>query len=353
MPVKISKDPSEVIPEADVILMPLPSFAYPAVLEGMRSHLRPGQKLAVTPGQGGFDWTARDVLGEELMRQLTIYAIMPMPFNCRIKKFGKLVEVQEFKPRYRVGCVPDSELDHVMALNEAMFGSTESCGSFLACTLYPINAIIHPARLRTLLMDWSPGQTLPENPLFYEQMTVEGTSLMDKVNKELIAVGASLKEAGIPVEVPHIFDFLAKYVYADPSDTLLGFFAGNAAYKGFRCPLKQTESGGWEPDFQNRCKIIVMMHCVLSLTLSNPSSDFTEDIPLGLCIYKGVADLVGVETPAMDEIIIWAGKHMGKSYIEGGHLSGSDIKETSAPQRFGINTLADLKHRYPSNSVSS
>jgi hypothetical protein len=33
---------------------------------------------------------------------------------------------------------------------ERLFGETENVGHFLACTLYPINAIIHPQRLYTL-----------------------------------------------------------------------------------------------------------------------------------------------------------------------------------------------------------
>jgi hypothetical protein len=33
---------------------------------------------------------------------------------------------------------------------------------------------------------------------------------------------------------------------------------------------------------------------------------FTEDIPLGLCVYKGIADIVGVPTPVMDTVLAWA-----------------------------------------------
>ena len=149
---------------------------------------------------------------------------------------------------------------------------------------------------------------------------------MDTVNKELIAIGDKLEQNGIPSRIPHIFDFLAKYVYKDPCSNLQDFFSKNDAYKGFRCPLKQQDNGEWAPDFGNRY--------------------FTEDIPLGLCIYKGVADLVGVATPAMDEIITWASRYMGKAYLEGGKLSGKDVVETNAPQKFGITSLDGLKKRY-------
>ena len=51
----------------------------------------------MTPGQGGFDWFAKDILGTELLSKIVIIGLMPMPFNLRIETFGKLVKVQEFK----------------------------------------------------------------------------------------------------------------------------------------------------------------------------------------------------------------------------------------------------------------
>jgi len=88
--------------------------------------------------------------------------------------------------------------------------------------------------------------------------------------------------------------------------------------------LKQCE-GGWEPDFKNRY--------------------FTEDIPLGLCIYKGIADIVGFDTPVLDMIVYWAQAHMGKEYIVDGKLTGKDVGETNAPQRFNVTTLDMLLGR--------
>ena len=98
-PTVVSKDAKDVISDADVIIMPLPSFAYPSTIEGIKPYLKEGQ-IIVTPGQGGFDWFAKDILGEELLNKITICGIMPMPFNCRIETFGKLVNVQELKKKY-------------------------------------------------------------------------------------------------------------------------------------------------------------------------------------------------------------------------------------------------------------
>jgi len=42
-PTVVSKDAKDVVSDADVIIMPLPSFAYPSTLEGIKPYLKEGQ----------------------------------------------------------------------------------------------------------------------------------------------------------------------------------------------------------------------------------------------------------------------------------------------------------------------
>ena len=46
-PMLVSKDPQEVIPDADVLIMPLPSFVYPSTLQDIKPYLHDGQILCV------------------------------------------------------------------------------------------------------------------------------------------------------------------------------------------------------------------------------------------------------------------------------------------------------------------
>ena len=73
--------------------------------------------------------------------------------------------------------------------------------------------------------------------------------------------------------------------------------------------LKATD-GSFIPDYSNRC--------------------FTEDIPFGMLITKSYAIRLGIETPAIDRIILWAQGRMGKEYLTGGILTGKDIGESVA-----------------------
>jgi hypothetical protein len=85
--------------------------------------------------------------------------------------------------------------------------------------------------------------------------------------------------------------------------------------------MKEVE-GGWAPDFKNRY--------------------FTEDIPEGFAMYKGIADLAEVPTPVIDEIFAFFQGFMGKEYIKDGKLCGANVSETKSPQAYGVTTLADL-----------
>ena len=259
-PSRVSADAGDVVPGADVVVLPLPSFAYPSTLAGLRPHLRRGQVLVVTPGQGGFDWFAKEALGDALLGEVVLAGVMPMPFNCRIEEFGRVVKVQELKRRFSVGALPRSALPRCLALVDGLFGAAPGAaraaghGSFLEVTLFPINAVIHPARLATLLAAWKEGDVLDENPLFYEDMTEEAAAAMDEINADVIAIGKALTAQGVPADVPHIFDWLAVHVYQEPADSdLRTFFATNDGYKGFRCPLVPGPDGtGFVPDFNNR-----------------------------------------------------------------------------------------------------
>ena len=53
---------------------------------------------------------------------------------------------------------------------------------------------------------------------------------------------------------------------------------------------------------------------------------FVEDVPDGLVIVKGVAEIAGVETPMLDRVLSWCQGHMSKEYLVGDRLRGRDCR---------------------------
>ena len=61
---------------------------------------------------------------------------------------------------------------------------------------------------------------------------------------------------------------------------------------------------------------------------------------MGLVVTRGVAELAGVPTPHMDDVILWCQDMIGKEYLGvDGKLNGKDLNSTRAPQRYGFTDL--------------
>jgi hypothetical protein len=329
-PTAISKDASKVVPQADYLILALPSFAIRNVLKGVKPHLKDGSIVYIMPGQGGPDFVAKDVLGEEIKSgKTTMAGVIPMPLNCRITEWGKKVELAALKDTYDLASVPAGNAAKASKeLSALMDGRpVNPIGNYVGIGLHCSNPNLHPGRLYSMWKDYKEGKVYPENKLFYETWDDDSTDWLMKINDERLKIWKTIVEnypgTGEVNEVPDMFTYIKKIYGAQVKEhsTFTSAIRTCDGYKGFRCPMKAVE-GGFVPDFKNRY--------------------FTEDIPEGVCMYKGIADLAGVETPVMDEIVGFFQTFMGKEYIKNGKLIGKDVKETKSPQAFGITSLEQL-----------
>mmetsp|Transcript_12211 Transcript_12211/g.34549 ORF Transcript_12211/g.34549 Transcript_12211/m.34549 type:complete len:419 (-) Transcript_12211:96-1352(-) len=328
-PAKISKLASDVVPEADYIFCALPSFAIKSVLINLRDHLKKGSIIFVMPGQGGADFVAKEVLKEQLQGGVTTMAgVVPMPLNCRISAFGKRVELAALKETYDLATVPAGNAAAAAEAFSSLLGKPcKPIGNYVGIGLHCSNPNLHPGRLYRMWKDYKEGTVYPENPLFYETWDDESTEWMQKINDERISVWkailAKYPDTGKAEQVPDMYTYITSIYGPQVKDprTFTTAIRTCDGFKGFRCPMKAVD-GGFVPDFTNRY--------------------FTEDIPEGVAMYKGIADLAGVETPVIDEIVCFFQKFMGKEYIKDGKLAGANMMETKSPQSYGVTSLAQL-----------
>jgi len=325
-----SKDPAEAVPQADYIVIALPSFAIKNVLTGLKPHLKDGAIIYIMPGQGGADYVAKEVLGEELKSgKVTMAGLLPMPLNCRIDEWSKKVQLAALKPTYDLAALPSKNATKAAEAFSDLLGGKQVnvIGNYAGLALHASNPNIHPARLYAMWHGHKEGDVYPRNPKFYDEWDDLASHYAQLISDERKAVWAKICElrpdAGKPEEVPHIKPYIESIYQGqikDPS-TLSGCFNTNDGYKGFGCPMKQV-GDHWEIDFANRY--------------------FTEDMPEGFCMYKGIADIVDVPTPTIDLILEFFQGFMGKEYIKDGKLIGKDVPETKSPQAYGITTLDAL-----------
>jgi len=326
----ISKNAADAVPQADIIIVALPSFALQGVFTGIKPHLKQGSTVFIMPGQGGADYVAKEILGEECRSgKCTVAGIIPMPLNCRISAWGQRVELAALKAYYDLAAIPAANGPAAAAkLSALLAGRTvNAIGNYVGIALHASNPNLHPGRLFSLFGDNTEGKVYPENPLFYEAWNDDSSEWDQKISDERKLIWETICKlkpgTGEPDQVPHLKPYLMAIYDGQIADksSLTTVIRTCDGFKGFRCPMKEVE-GGFAVDFKNRY--------------------FMEDIPEGVAMYKGIADIVGVPTPTIDKIVCFFQAFMGKEYIKDGKLAGKDVGETKSPQRYGITTLEAL-----------
>ena len=104
--------------------------------------------------------------------------------------------------------------------------------------------------------------------------------------------------------------------------TLYKAIQTNAAFQVIKHPVKTTKDGKFVPDFTHRY--------------------LTEDVPYGLVVIRGIAEIVGVKTPNIDKVLTWCQEKMGKEYLVNSKLRGKDVASSRAPQRYGFTTIENV-----------
>lgn len=84
----ITNDPKECITGSQLILLPLPSFAHRPILAQCRDYLEKNAMIGAFPGKNGFQWVAKEVLGEKF-NDVIVFGTDRLPHACRTNVFGE------------------------------------------------------------------------------------------------------------------------------------------------------------------------------------------------------------------------------------------------------------------------
>jgi hypothetical protein len=66
-----------------------------------------------------------------------------------------------------------------------------------------------------------------------------------------------------------------------------------------------------------------------------------------MIVIRGIAELAGVDTPMMDEVIAWCQNAMDKEFLVDGKIAGKDLDICRCPQTFGftdLDTFMEVNH---------
>lgn len=326
----ISADPSEVIPDADMVLMLVPAFAHGAILRRIAPYLSDKAVLGCMPARGGFEFEAARVGLGRAREHPTIFGLQTLPWSTRVTTVGEQVHVGAVKQEALLAALPSSQAAPIARKLERILGvRIIPTRSFLGMTLGNPGQFIHPGLMYGHFRAWS-GEEYDEAsiPMLYATASDEIGELVERLSREAVAVadridqwtgGAlNLAEAVLPAH-----EWLRRAYWHATSDTSgTGACFRTGPIRARKAPMVESRPGKFRPNFGYRY--------------------LSEDVPFGLVPTRALAEIADVETPAIDEVITWSQSMLQRTYLTGDSLHGDDVRHLPIPQNHGVLTLSDL-----------
>jgi hypothetical protein len=327
--------------DLDIVIFALPSFTHEMYLKALKPYLKPGVSIGAMPGEGGFDLCAIHNLGSEFVRHSNLFALETLPWACRITEYGKSVEVLGTKKEVEVivspkyGTTKDGFVTSVLHDLIGRLPEFDPADNFLSVTLMNINSVWHPTISYGFYRNKDITEPFDEPPLFYYGADEYTGDKLSKVSDEVMELKRVLlaRYPNLHLDALHHVRELMERSYGDDigdKTNIYTMLRTNKGYRGLTHPMREVHVDGktkYLPNFKYRY--------------------FTEDIPMGLVVTRGIAELAGVPTPHMDDVILWCQEMLGKEYIVDGKLTGKDIHSTRAPQHYGytnLDTFMEVNH---------
>lgn len=272
----ISRNPVDVIPDAEIVLICLPGFAIGKELEAVAPYLSPDCWVGTVVSSTGFFFEAF----KHLSSKQPLFGFQRVPFISRILRYGHEAELKGYKDSLSVAVEQTSDREMVRNKLENLFQvPVKLLSSHYEVSLSNSNPLLHTSRLYTLWHDWEPGVCYDRNPGFYSEWTLETSRLYIAMDEEFqnLLTKLGVKEGSIPT--------VLKYYDSWDAESLTNKISSIPAFQGIPSPMMLNKYGKYEPDFKSRY--------------------FTEDFPYGLRFIVETAKKHQIQLPVIDLVYQW------------------------------------------------
>lgn len=311
----VTNDYKEAINNSDVIFITHPSFLIEDTINSISPYLKESAIVGIVPGTGGAEFYCQKLRS----RSITVFGTDRVPCVSRVESYGKSV-IASKKDQIRLATIPSSKCSEVASTISKLLGlQIKPIDNYLTVTLTPSNPILHTSRLYTMITN-NPSGEWKENVYFYKDWDNDASEVMLKCDEELHKICNSLDKLDMSGVIS-----LKEHYNVNSTDECTAKIKSIETLGHILSPMVE-KSGAYIIDKESRY--------------------FTEDIPYGLVIIKGFAVICKVNTPQIDRMLEWFQEYNGKEYFVDGIFNGKDLKCTSAPQQFGIDTLERIYNFY-------
>lgn len=334
----ISKDPVDVIPDADIIILCLPVHIYRQQLHLIAPHINKDKDVYIGTvyGQGGFNWMTNEIKNKFRLPNIKTFAFGLIPWICRTEIYGKKGVVYGAKPINIVAVEPRESFNF---LNNKLFkkvaydwfghGSFRQADNFLSLTMSVDNQILHTSRMHGLFLE-SGGEweKMDDIPFFYSEFSKISLRILKGLDSDYSKIRQSIRK-----QFPNKkFTYMMSYIEQDnmtnikSNKTYLDTLHNSSILVKIKPPVIE-KNGKWILDIHHRF--------------------LTDDIFYGLCIAKSIAQMLKVKTYHIDETLTWAQIAMGEMIINKHKLLlTEEVKKDKfkygVPQAYGFENIEDL-----------
>ncbi|XP_045205344.2 opine dehydrogenase-like [Mercenaria mercenaria] len=330
---RVSRDVKSVVPKSDILIICVPAYTHETYLNLVSPYVPDACPVIGMPGQPGFEYQALTILKEN-DRKCTVMSVETLPWACRISKYGQEVDVVGTKEEVRYTLVeklrqdkktlkmdPASIIQTILGQKPKLYREKNILKYTFLCI-----PTIHPPIMYARWRNWD-GKPLNASPLFYQGADEDAVKYMNGVTDESIEIAIALTKK-VPDQDFSVVSTMQEWLLDHYTDqitdkrSLFTCLKTNKAYDGLLHPTTKTSDGKYVPDLTYRY--------------------VREDVPYGLIVIRQIAEMVGVETPVIDEIILWAQEKLGKEYLKDGKLCKLDRENGRLPLTYGIRTIEEF-----------
>ncbi|MBR4390577.1 MAG: NAD/NADP octopine/nopaline dehydrogenase family protein [Bacteroidales bacterium] len=337
---KASKDPRELIPQADYIVFCMPVHKYRLCLHEIAPYINKNKVvfLGTLYGQAGYNWMVDEIKEQQSLDKVVTFAFGLLPWICRTIEYGRIGVTFGGKAVNYAACYPKS---YFKQLNNELFenigykwfgkGHTEQADNFLSLTLSVDNQIIHPSRCYALCkIHGNTWENKNDIPMFYRDYDDYSAEILKRLDDDYSKVRLEIKRLFPKKRFSHMLDYLSleHFSYQSSSKDIKDSFVNSKTLTSIETPSRRNEQGRWEID--TNCRF------------------FMDDIYYGIMIAKWIAERLNIETPTIVEILRWVEQVRNECLLDdSGNLliqnnGRRNVYKTGLPSEYGKQTIFDI-----------
>jgi len=313
---KVSSNPADVIPNADLVMWTGPVYATRDVFEWIQPYVNTKRTVVSTVfAQGLSHVLAVRIFGE----RVKYVALRNVPWLCRCVKKGYASQIVGAKVSIEAATI-NVDQKYLTEVMQPLFITPHGpvinkLPDFCAIVFNPANQIIHPSVYWGLFRKWNgvdPLAKLPNDGWLYRGMDEIAGSVLEALDEELQGIkDAYFARFPNMIGCKQVLGLKERILlqYTDQvkdKSTMATTVGTNKAYSMAKTPHLKVGNG----------VAPIVNHRVVQ-----------DDIGWGLCVLVSIGERLCCPTTTMRWLIEWHQKFMGKEYIRNGKLQGKDVKE--------------------------